>query len=97
MDKNYILSVIQKYAEERNCCQQHFSPSNSYRKWAVNEILRSIRESECVLPPIMIVEDFIHKMDDFSCKNNKSSFIFSIAYDVAIDVFDILTAIKYER
>ncbi len=98
MSNDYILSVIREYADEclreprrrlpRGCFEQR-----SYQKWAVDEIVKSI-ESSRFTPPIMVVEDFIRKMDDFSCSNHKNSIIFSIAHDVATDILDMLIAMQ---
>lgn len=98
MDNNYILSVIQKYADEylkepkcglpRSCFEQR-----SYQMWAVDEILKSIGESKSV-SPIAVVEDFVRKMDKFSCSNRKNSVIFSVAHDVAINILDMLLVMK---
>lgn len=98
MNNDYILSVIREYADEclkepryrlpRGCFEQR-----SYQKWAVDEILKSIERSKFI-PPIMVVENFIRKMDDFSCRNKKTSFIFSVAHDMAEDILDVLIAMK---
>ncbi|WP_297183047.1 hypothetical protein [uncultured Phocaeicola sp.] len=98
MDNDYILSVIREYADE--CLKEpvwHISrdwfKQISYSRWAVDEILKRIEESKFT-PPIMVVEDFIRKMDDFSCKNKKTSIIFSVAHDMAENILDVLIAMK---
>lgn len=98
MGNDYILSVIREFADEclkepqyrlsRGCFEQR-----SYQRWAVDEILKNIEESKFT-PPVLVVEDFIRKMDDFSCKNKKAGIIFSVARDVAIDILDVLIAMK---
>lgn len=98
MNNDYILSVIREYADEclreprcrlpRGCFEQR-----SYQKWAVDEIIRNI-ESSKFTPPIMVVESFIRKTDSFSCSNHKNSIIFSIAHDVATDIFDMMLAMR---
>lgn len=46
--------------------------------------------------PIMTVERFRHMMDDFACeaKTSSANFMFSVYYDVATDVLDVLLNIK---
>lgn len=98
MNKDYILSVIKDYADEylkvpqRRLSRGDFE-QRSYQRWAVDEILRAIEKSNSA-PPIVAVEDFIRKMDEFSCKNHRTSIIFSVAYDVATDILDLLIAMK---
>lgn len=98
MSNDYILSVIQGYAdkclrEPQRWLPREYFEQRSYQKWAVNEILKSIKDSE-VIPPVMVVENFIRKMDDFSCKNQKTSIIFSTAHDIAEDILDVLLAVR---
>lgn len=98
MSNDYILSVIWEYADEslreprcrlpRGCFEQR-----SYQKWAVDEIVRDIASSKFT-SPVMVVENFIHKMDGFSRRNYKNRIIFSIAYDVATDILDMLLALR---
>lgn len=63
----------------------------SYQRWAIDEIRREILENENK-HPIEVLEDFKYKMSYAACRANSmdSNMIFSIAYDVAIDVLDIL-------
>ncbi len=61
----------------------------SYSKWAAEEILRDI-EREKSTPPLVVIENFIRKMDEYSCMNEKASFIFSAAHDTAEHILDLL-------
>lgn len=98
MSNDYILSVIRECADEYlkepgwRMSKEWFKQV-SYSRWAVGEILKSIEESRFT-PPIMVVEDFIRKMDDFSCRNKKTSIIFSVAHDMAENILDVLIAMK---
>lgn len=60
----------------------------SYTRWATKEVLRCIREQKNT-PPIIVVEDFIRRMDVYACANPDNSYIFSIAHDVGEDILDI--------
>ena len=98
MNNDYILSAIREYADEWlkeprwHLPKGHFE-QRSYQKWAVNEVIKYIRESETV-SPIEAVEKFVYKMNALSRKKNV---IFSIAYDVATDILDFLIAMDGTR
>lgn len=94
MDKERVISAVREYADTylkapKWRMQRGRFELASYNRWAADEILRSIEESGSV-PPVMVVEDFIRRMDDFSCRNGKGSTIFSVAHDMAENILDIL-------
>ncbi len=98
MNNDRVLSVIQEYADEClkgpswRMSKARFKQV-SYSRWAIDEIVKSIEASRSV-PPVVVVEKFIRKMDDFSCRNDKTSIIFSVAHDMAENILDILIAMK---
>lgn len=61
----------------------------SYTKWACYELMILLKRDK-EKPAILIVEDFIHKMDTYSTVNSKNSFIFSVAKDAAENILDML-------
>ena len=61
----------------------------AYSRWAANEVLGYVQFRKDI-PPIQAVEEFMSKMDKFACSNPKNSYIFSVAYDVAADILDLL-------
>lgn len=63
----------------------------SYSRWAAEELYEFVKEHD-YMPPLDAVSMFIHKMDEYSCTYRKCSYIFSVAHDIAEDVFDILMA-----
>lgn len=69
---------------------RYFS-QHSYSKWALEELLVEIRANEAV-SPIVIVEQFSRKMDDYACAQMYTSYIFSVAHDVAEGILDELIA-----
>lgn len=87
--KDYIADL-----PEPNCrCRfrrAHFS-QRSYSIWAAEEVLRTIRKRKDV-SPIYAVEEFVNRMEYFACKRPSTSYIFSVAYDIGIDILDILIA-----
>lgn len=97
-DKGYILSMIWEYAGERIKEPRRRLPKGcfkrrSYQKWAVEEMVRRI-ERERTLSPSIAVEQFAQKMEQFSRGKKKEDTMFAVAYDVAKDILDILTAMR---
>lgn len=63
----------------------------SYRRWAMESIIDWVwrnREN----PPIIVMEEFLQMMDDAACEATEmdQNIMFSTAYDVAMDVYDML-------
>lgn len=88
--QDYILDL----KEPRNHYQRSQFKQSSYSIWAANEVLNYIREHESIRPTSIVIEDFIRKMDEYSCKNSINSFIFSVAHDIAEDILDIFLAME---
>ena len=59
-----------------------------YRDVAIKELQELLRTSN--KPAIQVVEDFIQRMDRYSCNNINTSWMFSIAKDVGMDALDEL-------
>lgn len=95
--KDYIFIIIDEMTKE------YYSPPTtynirsdifmyrSYSHWAIKE-LREYLISRIDEDPICVVEEFRYKMDFYSChtKNKNSDIMFSIGYDVATDILDVL-------
>jgi len=67
----------------------------SYSKWAISELIKYI-DCNKTTPPIILVEEFAKKLDDYSCANQETSLIFSIGRDAVLNVLDALLAGKYK-
>lgn len=65
----------------------HFK-QESYSKWAAKEVLRCVKEQDN-RHPIDVIEDFVRRMDRYSCLNSEQSFIFSIAHDTGMSILDL--------
>ena len=63
----------------------------SYSKWAAGELITAILDHPDT-PPLFTIEDFIHKMNKFSCVYGHEDNMFSVAYDVGYDIYDIFMA-----
>ena len=88
------LLTIRDYIEYLDCLNEDLSrmiqvrlERYSYSRWAAEELIKTIRNEETT-PPIMVVEMFAKKMDQYSTMNQKNSFKFSVAYDAAMDILD---------
>ena len=64
-----------------------------YAKWAVDEILRYLMDRKDT-HPIVVIEDFVSKMNAYSFANRKFSLMFSIARDIAEDILDMFRAME---
>lgn len=88
--KEKDISVIQNYMN-----QHFFEPAynwptywfegRAYSRWVANEILRLLKEQGST-PTIDIIKEFILKLDEWSCMNEGTSRIFSIAREAAEDI-----------
>lgn len=90
------VSIIQDYIDTylfepgRNWPEYYFK-ERSYSRWIANEILERIKKQTSI-SPIDIIEDFINKLDNWSCvddkiwPNVKPEEIFSIARDTAEEI-----------
>ena len=58
-----------------------------YTIWAIEELRKEVEKNKNE-SPIFTIENFISKMDEYSCKNIKTSTIFSVARDVGMYVLD---------
>lgn len=83
-----ITGYIVKLREPVSNWRSSKFKQSSYAKWAAKEVLRYVKEHDSV-PPIMAIEEFIRKMDKYSCMNTKSSYMFSVAHDIAEDILDL--------
>lgn len=63
----------------------------SYLSWAAREMIARLARDPST-PPLITIEDFRYEMDEYSCVNPKTSYIFSCAKDMAEWVIDLLIA-----
>ena len=60
-----------------------------YTKWAYMEILDYLKNNPDI-PPLISLDEFKRKMDEYACKNTEASIMFSIAYDACETIIDAL-------
>lgn len=97
MEMIKVLSIVDKirndwYDPPRNCRKKRIEfEYQSYKKSALDEIKMYLMENENE-NPISLMEIFRSRMDDFACrsKSGTANFMFSVYYDVATDVIDVL-------
>lgn len=86
-----VTSVIRSYIVTLNKPTHNWRTSKfeqtSYSKWAAKEVLKYVNEHD-TMPPVMAIEEFIRKMDKYSCLNKHTSYMFSVAHDIAEDILD---------
>lgn len=95
-----MLNAIKEYTydlkyPQKNCRASYFD-QRSYARWAAQECYVWCL-SHIDTPIISAVEEFRDRMDDYSTRphdDRDTSVMFSIAYDVATDILDILLAMR---
>lgn len=63
----------------------------SYSRWAAKELLIRL-EKDKITPPLILMEEFRDQMDNYSCVNIRTSYVFSCAKDMAEWIIDLLLA-----
>lgn len=63
----------------------------SYQSWAAVELINKLMKD--YRHPIRVVEEFKDEMDELACSKIKDRFMFSVAYDVANDILDLILSI----
>ena len=87
--KGYITDM----PEANRKCKKHIFLQRTYSRWAAEEILECIQENEST-PAIIVVENFRDRMNRYSLLTSNSSYIFSVAYDIATDILDIFLTMR---
>lgn len=102
MEITYILTVIDEMREEWYKAPTTYYHRKkvdfeyqSYKRSAMEEIKIYLMEHKDE-DPVFAMENFRYQMDCFACetKNGNANFMFSIYYDVATDVLDVLLGMR---
>lgn len=72
---------------------QHDVEVVSFSKWAVEELLRELEKKKSI-EPVDVVRDFSNRMAEYAAKDSNFNSVFSIAYYVASDIYEILYDIE---
>jgi hypothetical protein len=87
----YAVRVVQSYILKLDTFaiwQGYTFKELSYSKWAANELLKCLKEQGA--PPLLVMESFMDKMDEYSRVNQKFGFIFSDAREVTEHIIEFL-------
>ena len=99
MDEELEILLLEYYTNlsepaKKEYWKKELVEQKVYTKWAIKEIIREVYNSD--KPILEIVENFITRMNKYSMKDKKTSHIFSIAYDAAMDLYDQMLYLKEE-
>ena len=99
MDEEFEILLLEYYTNlsepsNKEYWKKELFEQKVYTKWAIKEIIREVWNSN--KPILETVENFITRMNEYSMKDKKTSHIFSIAYDAAMDLYDQMLYLKEE-
>ena len=99
MDEEFELLLLEYYTNlsepaKNEYWKKELFEQKTYAKWAIKEVIREVWNSN--KPVLDTVENFITRMNKYSMKDKKTSHIFSIAYDAAMDLYDQMLYLKEE-
>ena len=90
-DERIIRTYISKMEAPRLGLSKERFEMESYSQWAVLEAVTYLKGRR---DTIQALEEFIHKMYEYSCVNSKTSCIFSTAKTAVEDLLDALISGK---
>ena len=99
MDEEFEILLLEYYTNlsepaKKEYWKKELFEQKVYTKWAIKEIIHEVWNSD--KPILETVENFITRMNEYSMKDKKTSRIFSIAYDAAMDLYDQMLYLKEE-
>lgn len=99
-NKTAIL-VVQDYIKrlEEHPVEWTYWRSSEFARWSYAKTtaryVLELLEKNPDIPPLMIIEEYRDKMDDYACLNAARSVMFSTAHDIADDIIDELIKAYY--
>lgn len=98
MNKDLVLNLIENYIRHlkmpSECWNGEKFRQASYASWAAVEFYKYICRIECL--EWSDLEWYVDLMNDLSCKNINTSYVFSVAKDISEDILDYVVS-NYER
>lgn len=92
--------VVMKYISELereprivDYWNSEYFAQRSYARTAAYEILDLLRNSS--EPPLVVIEDYKDKMNEYACTSTFASVMFSVAHDTAEGIIDALISSYY--
>ena len=77
---NRMCSYLSELGDPERSSSTHGVVARSYAKSTVLELIKEVIRSDT--DPALVVSEFIKKV------NKRDGFIFSVAYDIAVDLYD---------
>lgn len=77
---NRMCSYLSELGDPARSSSTHGVVARSYAKSTVLELIKEVVHSDT--DPALVVSEFIKKV------NKRDGFIFSVAYDIAVDLYD---------
>ncbi len=97
MNKDQVIFIINEYVYDEILpeytfihIQSKYFEKQSHIIWATNELIEYIRKRDGEIDNIL--KDFIDKMQIYSTFNNRTTRMFDIAYELAVNINDVLKA-----
>lgn len=84
-----VIDEIDEYPESVNGHYLDYQEVKSCQKWALKEIMKELEWNDRI-PASAIISDFANKMEEFACHDTPSSYLFSIARDMALCMLDMI-------
>ena len=102
MSEAHVIAtrVVLDYIRELECApgvidgwRTAYLSQRSYAKTAAQDILELLRDTD--QPPLVVIEAYRDKMDEYACLNKFGSIMFSVAHDTAENIIDSLIGSYY--
>lgn len=95
---DHVVRCVYSFSEEQwvepsKHWPKYWFDKNSYSRWAASEIIYLLRKRGD-LAPSQVVSEFADRMDDYSCYNETSRYIFTIAHEAATDILDFVRSLE---
>ena len=98
---NRVVSAIEDYifdlTDPQRNWPKYYIKQVSFSRCAAGEILKLVKRASSLQKSIDVVSNFSTKMKNFASMDHddkEDAQIFSVAYEVATDILDILNAMK---
>lgn len=86
----YTVRYCLRCLLKRTSKQRGYSlQQESYSRWAARELLVRLEQNKTT-PPLIVIEEFRDQLDNYSCVNIRTSYVFSCAKDMTEWIIDLL-------
>lgn len=93
------IQIVRNYIQRLECEPKLYWRSSEFAQWsyaktAAKEVLESLRK-DTDTPPLVVIEEYRDKMNDYACLKPMWSIMYSVAADIAEDIIDELIGSYY--